>query len=87
MIKQLIGKTIEKIETKPIKYYEDYEYLETTAEWIYFTDQSGVVVFATIKYSPSRYWDDEPELNIVPMNEMCMKCGTIRPRDKECPHY
>lgn len=80
MFNQLVGKTISKVETKNVQYYADYEYHTTLAEWVYFTDGTGMIWYAEIIESPSRHWIDSAEQCMEWMDKVCMQCGMIRPR-------
>lgn len=81
-----INKTIEKVEEKKVNYYHDYNKQYTTADWIYFTDGTGWIIYTSIRESPSSYWEDEAEMCMRPMSDVCMRCGTIRPVfEEDCP--
>ncbi len=80
---QWVGKTVQRVETKEVHYYEDYSYQTTSAEWIYFTDETGVVVYTIIEESGSSHWPDQAVQCMDWMDRICQRCGTINPVPQE----
>lgn len=80
---QWIGKTIQRVETKEVRYYSDYEYHTANADWIYFTDETGVVIYTTWEDSGSNHFQNDPTLCMDWMDQVCQRCGTINPDSQE----